>query len=125
MKQTQLMVTVTKHLPIALSAERREELHAQLVEDTNEYDRLERIRKEIGDAQAQMMKKRRASAKACAEMLAQGVEMLPVPCEQIVDLSKNSMTVRRLDNKDIVSERALTGEEREELTKSNTQGKKA
>jgi len=124
MKQNHLMVTVTKHLPIALSAERREELLAQLVEDTNEYNRLERIRKEIGDEQGKMMKKRRTSATACADMLVQGVEMLPVPCEQLVDLTKNSMTVRRLDNKEIVSERALTGEEREELTKNTAQGKK-
>lgn len=124
MKQTQLMVTVTKHLPIALSPDRRDELHAQLVEDTNEYDRLERIRKEIGDEQAKMMKKRRISAKACAEMLAQGVEMLPVQCEQIVDVSKNSITVRRLDTKDVVSERALTADEREEFTKKNDQQKK-
>ncbi len=124
MKQTALMVTVTKHLPEPLSDERREELHAQLVEDTNEQRRLKRIRKEIADEQTKCLKKREISADACAEMLAQGVEMLPVQCEQIVDLSKNSMTVRRLDTKDVVSERAVTAEEREDFTKNNAQGKK-
>ncbi len=118
MKQTALMVTVTKHLPEPLSGERREELHAQLVEDTNEQKRLKRIRKEIADEQTKCLKKREISADACAEMLAQGVEMLPIQCEQTVDVSKNSITVRRLDTKSIVSERALTAEEREELTKS-------
>lgn len=108
---SETLPTVTRHLPVVLTPERKASLGEELAEHTFQLERLEGLKKEIAENHTKAIKNQKREVSKLAELMHNGLEMKPVICLQEMDLEHNKLIVRRQDTKEIVEERALTPDE--------------
>ena len=105
---SETLPTVTRHLPVPLTPERKAAIGEELAEHTFQMQRMEELKKELADRHTKAIKDAKATVKKLAELVHNGLEMKPVACSQTMDLDHNKLIVRRTDTNEIVEERALT-----------------
>jgi hypothetical protein len=108
---SETLPTVTRHLPVALTPERKAALGEELAEHTFQLGRLEETKKEIAERHAKAIKDVKQTVSKLAELVHNGIEMKPVICLQEMDLDHNKLVVRRADTNEIIEERPLTADE--------------
>ena len=104
----------TKPLPVehivlktTLSEPRKKELHDQLLESTNEIERITDLMARQKAEQGAIVKRQQARQIESAHTLKDGYEMLAVPCQRVVDKEAGVVRVIRQDTKEVVSEKPL------------------
>jgi len=100
-------VTITRHLPCPLTLPRKMELLDEMSSHNQEYNRLERHKKELVDNTTKAMKHRKAQMDKISDTVAQGIEMKPIICRKEIDYIHGRITVIREDTGEVIEDRAL------------------
>lgn len=104
-------LTVTRHLPVALTDGRKLALLDELSANVQEYNRLEKHKTEMVNATTKAMKHRKSEMDKISQTVAQGIEMQPVACSKEIDYIHDRITIRRIDTGAIIEDRALDEED--------------
>lgn len=104
-------VTLTKHLAVTLTQAEKSEKNEALVKTLNDLERLEDNFVALRDQHKANVTNRKLTIRELSHDLGNGYVMRPVSCEQIVDLEKNRILIKRLDTGAEVEERAMTKDE--------------
>jgi hypothetical protein len=110
-------LTITRHLAVPLTLPEKNEKQEALVKTLNDLERLEDNFVALRDQHKANVTNRKLTIRELSHDLGNNFVMRPVSCEQIVDLEKNRILVKRLDTGAEVDERALTVEEMKEARK--------
>ncbi|MDF2457656.1 MAG: hypothetical protein K0S79_72 [Nitrospira sp.] len=119
---SETLPTVTRHLPVSLTPERKAALGEDLAEHTFQLQRLEETKKEIAERHTKAIKDVKGTISKLAELMHNGLEMKPVICLQEMDLDHNKLVVRRQDTNEIIEERPLTADEHADPNPAATLG---
>lgn len=109
--------TFIRKLPCRLTNEEREQRLHEAKEKTDEVDSLDSELAELSEMAKEVKGKRVAAQARVTELvriLEAGEETREVPCFYRFHLESNAVTLHRIDNEDVIEERAMTQEERDE-----------
>ena len=104
---------ITQEHPIKLSPEAVEHRSSQLAKLIQERTAIETALASYGADKRKRLREIKKEEKRLANEVADKVGLAEVACEEEYVFSQNKVIVRRLDTNEIVSERAMTGEERQ------------
>ncbi len=107
--------TLTRYLAVPLTEERKKELHEEIVTSINDKRRLEDVLDDIVKNNKKLIKSRESKIQENAEILTQGHTMICVVCNQEIDFGMNTVRIIRNDTGEVVEERAMTAQERQQL----------
>ena len=96
-----------RHCKVELSKARAQEMTDQLVESTNEIERVEDLQKRMAAQQKEIIKREKCRQIEASHTLQNGYEVLPVECREEIDQVARVVRVRRLDTQEVISEQAM------------------
>ena len=105
---------ITRELPVKLNAKQLEEKRDALAEAVLKRTELEQNLRDHSAGERKAIKLQKAEAKRLATEIQTESATLEVACSEELHYATNQYRVTRLDTKEIVEERALTEEERQE-----------
>ena len=114
---------ITRELPVMLSDTQIALKADELARAVNERTRLERDLKDYAAGERKKIKDQKAKAKELAEQIESEQETAEVDCEEEHIFQQNKVVVRRLDTREIVEERPMSAEERQETLPLGVNGK--
>jgi len=112
-------LTVTRHLPVKLTNQEKNEKNDSLVRTINDLERLEDNFTMLKDQHKANVKSRQVAIRELSHDLGNGFVMRPVACEQMVNLITNEMETRRSDTGELFEKRALTVDEMKHYASKN------
>lgn len=115
------LVTTTRHIPVPLTESQKREMHEELVVQIRDRDRIVDLLADITKRNKEVIRTRETKIKELAETLEQGHVMTSIQCRRDIDIQANTLRVIRVDNKQVIEERALTAKERAAIIDGTTE----
>ena len=106
--------SITRELPVKLNAKQLEEKRDALAEAVLKRTEIEQNLRDHSAGERKAIKEQKAEAKRLATEIQTESATLEVACSEELHYATNRYIVTRLDTKQVVEERALTEEERQE-----------
>jgi hypothetical protein len=112
-------MTITRHLAVPLTVPEKNEKQEALVKTLNDLERLEDNFVALREQHKANVTNRKLTIRELSHDFGNNFVMRPVSCEQIVDLEKNRILIKRLDTGAEVEERSMTKDEMAEARRPN------
>jgi hypothetical protein len=116
---------ITRELPVKLTPKQLDEKRDELADAVLLRTKLEQDLRDVSAGERKKIKDAKAAAKRIATEIQSEAATMEVACTEELHYATNRYIVTRLDTKEVVEERKLTDDERQEpMTVAGTDGKK-
>lgn len=107
-------MTVTKEIRVELSSEDKQRLATEMAEHVRRCESIEDEKRIKTADLSNAIKAERKAYRAKAKTYRDGHEYRGIECEEVHDFDRNIVTTKRVDNGEVVGERAMRVDERQQ-----------